>query len=89
MRERVSACGAGVSVGPADVRTLQRGISLDGAIAARHHDRASEVTETVVLWRPTGPEEPALVEASVLAGMAAASAGAADLLPGPYCAVRH
>jgi hypothetical protein len=33
-------------------------------MAARHHYRVSEVTETVVLWRPTGPEELALVEAS-------------------------
>jgi hypothetical protein len=29
-----------------------------------HHDRVTEDIETVVLWRPTGPEELALVEAS-------------------------
>jgi hypothetical protein len=29
-----------------------------------HHDLVIEDTETVVLWRPTGPEELALVEAS-------------------------
>jgi hypothetical protein len=33
-------------------------------MAARHHYRVSEVTETVVLWRPTGPEELTLVETS-------------------------
>lgn len=29
-----------------------------------HHDQVNEDTETAVLWRPTGPEELALVEAS-------------------------
>jgi hypothetical protein len=29
-----------------------------------HHDPVTESTETVVLWRPTGPEDLALVEAS-------------------------
>lgn len=33
-------------------------------ICARHHDQVNDDTETVVLWRPTGPEELALVEAS-------------------------
>ncbi len=31
---------------------------------AGHHDPVNEDTDTVVLWRPTGPEELALVEAS-------------------------
>jgi hypothetical protein len=38
--------------------------SLAVDAAAGHHDRVSDDTETVVLWRPTGPQELALVEAS-------------------------
>lgn len=36
------------------------------AIAAygRHHERVADAGDTVTLWRPTGPEELALVEAS-------------------------
>lgn len=33
-------------------------------LARRHHDRVTEGIEAVVLWRPAGPEELALVEAS-------------------------
>lgn len=40
------------------------GISLNLEIGAWHHDRVSKNTETVVLWRPTGPKKLALVEAS-------------------------
>ena len=33
-------------------------------VRARHHDQVNDDIETVVLWRPTGPDELALVEAS-------------------------
>jgi len=32
--------------------------------SSRHHDQVSDEEETVTLWRPTGPDELALVEAS-------------------------
>ena len=32
--------------------------------ASQHHESVAVVNETVTLWRPTGPEELALVEAS-------------------------
>jgi hypothetical protein len=32
--------------------------------AGRHHEPVAHVSDTVTLWRPTGPEELALVEAS-------------------------
>ncbi len=32
--------------------------------AVGHHDRVNDDSDTVVLWRPTGPDELALVEAS-------------------------
>src|SRR5580698_2239248 len=47
---------------PVRIRTI--GISWTSTITARHHEPVNGDTETVVLWRPTGPEELALVEAS-------------------------
>ena len=39
-------------------------ISVALVIGGVHHDPVNEDTETVTLWRPTGPEELALVKAS-------------------------
>jgi len=37
---------------------------MAGPRVGRHHEPVAHVSETVTLWRPTGPEELALVEAS-------------------------
>jgi hypothetical protein len=47
-----------------DRRRASRRTPVALRIRAGHHDPVKEDTETVVLWRPTGPEELALVEAS-------------------------
>lgn len=33
-------------------------------LTGRHHEPVAHISDTVTLWRPTGPEELALVEAS-------------------------
>jgi hypothetical protein len=33
-------------------------------LTGRHHEAVAHISDTVTLWRPTGPEELALVEAS-------------------------